>query len=275
MKFEGSFKNRDAQNLIYRASIPENPKASVIFVHGLGEHSLKYDSFAQRFYENGVSAFAYDQRGHGRSQGRRGHVDRFDCLIEDLSHFVDIVRVQTQREEVFLVGQSLGGLISLIFAIEYKREIKGVVVSSPALRLSNPPGRFETWAAKLIVSFVPALSVFNRVPFEYISHDEKAVMDAKRDRLSHRRISIRLYLEMIKMMRYAFDNASKINIPTLLLHGTGDKVTDSNATREFYEKLSLTDKEIKLYPDLYHELFREVEKEKIEKEIIDWVLKRA
>ena len=67
MKFEGSFKNKDAQNLIYRAFIPENPKAAVVLVHGMGEHSLKYDFMAGMFYDKGLAFFSYDQRGHGRS----------------------------------------------------------------------------------------------------------------------------------------------------------------------------------------------------------------
>lgn len=275
MRFEGSFKNSDEQNLIYRAFIPEDPKASVIFVHGLGEHSLKYDAFAEVFYKNSIAAFSYDQQGHGRSEGKRGYVNRFEDLVKDLRHFVDIVKVETLKEDVFLIGQSLGSLISIVFAIRYSKKIKGVVASSPALRLGNPPSGLETAAAKLLTFFIPALTIFNRIPFEYISHDEKAILETKEDKLSHRMISIRLYLGMLEAMKYAFDNVSKIEVPILLLHGTGDKVTDVNATREFYDGLRSVDKEIKLYPKLYHELFREVEKEKIQGDVLSWVLKRA
>lgn len=275
MKFEGSFKNSDAQNLIYRAFIPEGPLGSVVFVHGLGEHSLKYDGFAERFYKNGIAAFLYDQRGHGRSEGRRGHVNRLEELVEDLRHFVDIVKVQTLRQDVYLIGQSLGGLLSIIFAIRYGKEIKGVVASSPALRLKNPPSGAETVVAKTMMFLDPALTVCNRVPFEDISHDERAVLETKEDKLSHRLISVRLYFEMMDAMRYAFDNISKIGVPILLLHGTGDKVVDADATREFYEGLTSSDKEIKLYPELYHELFREVNKDEIQGHVLNWVLKRA
>lgn len=275
MRFEGSFKNSDAQNLIYRAFIPESPKASVIFVHGLGEHSLKYDALAERFYKNGIAAFSYDQRGHGRSQGKRGYANRLDDLVGDLKHFVDIVKVETLNEDVFLIGQSLGGLISIVFAIRYNKEIKGLVASSPALCLSSPPSGFEIAIAKLLTFFIPAFTVFNRIPFEYISHDGKAIEETKEDKLSHRMISIKLYLEMVKAMKYAFDNVSKLEIPVLLLHGTGDKVTDATATKEFYNRLRSSDKEIKLYPELYHELFREVEKEKIQDDVLNWVLKKA
>ncbi len=295
VRFDGSLKNSDAQNLIYRAFIPplhaspalarkggaragfipEGPRASAIFVHGLGEHSLKYDAFAEKFYKCGIAAFSYDQRGHGRSQGRRGHVNRFKELVEDLRHFVDIVKVQTLKEDVYLIGQSLGGLVSIIFAIKYSKEIKGVVASSPALRLKNPPSGIEIVIAKLLNYFTPALTLWNRIPFEDISHDERAIQETKQDKLSHRAISIRLYFEMIKAIKYAFDNISKIEVPILLLHGTGDRVTSADATREFYEGLNCLDKEIKLYPRLYHELFREVNKDEIQEYVLNWVVKRT
>lgn len=274
VQFEGSFKNCQAQNLSYRAFIPDEPKASVIFVHGLGEHSLKYDAFAERFYKEGFAAFSYDQRGHGRSQGRRAYVNRFEELLEDLKQLVNIAKTQTLAEGVYLIGQSLGGLVSLVYAIKYGSEIKGVVASSPALRLKSPPSVIEIILAKLLISFIPQLAVGNRIPFEDISHDEDAIAEAKADKLSHRLISIRLFFEMLEAMRYAFDNISKIEVPVLLLHGTGDRVTDADATKEFYESLSCADKEIKLYPELYHELFREINKEQIQKQVLDWVLKR-
>ncbi|KPK41130.1 MAG: hypothetical protein AMJ78_06320 [Omnitrophica WOR_2 bacterium SM23_29] len=275
MKFEGSFKNSDAQNIIYRAFIPEGPLGSVIFVHGLGEHSLKYDAFAERFYKRDIAAFSYDQRGHGRSEGRRGHVNRLEELVEDLRQFVDIVKVQTPRRDIYLIGQSLGGLLSIIFAIKYNYKIKGVVASSPALRIKNPPNGVETAVAKMMRFFVPALTVCNRVPFEDISHDERAILETKADKLSHRLISVKLYFEMMDAMRYAFDNVSKIKAPILLLHGTDDRVADVDATRKFYEGITSSDKEIKLYPKLYHELFREVNKDEIQEHVLNWVLRRA
>lgn len=275
MKFEGSFKNNDAQNLIYRAFIPEGTKASVIFVHGLGEHSLKYDAFAERFYRERIAAFSYDQRGHGRSEGKRGHINRFEELVEDLRRFVDIVKVQTLKQDVYLIGQSLGGVVSIIYAIEYSSQIKGVVLSSPVFRLKNPPSEVETAIVKTLNFFVPTLTLFNRIPFEDISHDEGAILETKKDRLSHRLISIRLYLEMVKSMKYVYDNITKIKVPVLLLHGTGDKVTDVDATKEFFEGLTSRDKEIKLYPELFHELFREVEGQEIQGYVKNWILNRT
>ena len=275
MKFEGSFKNKDAQNLIYRAFIPENPKAAVVLVHGMGEHSLKYDFMAGMFYDKGLAFFSYDQRGHGRSDGKRGHANSYADLLEDLRQFTDIAKVESLREDVYLLGLSMGGLTSLLFAIEYGERIKGVIASSPALRLVKPPTGIVASLAEPLAFLFPTLTTSNRVPFEDLTHDAAAIEAQKADKLSIRIISFRMYVEMTKAMRYAFDNASKITAPVLLLHGTGDKVIDSKATKEFCDKMGSADKEIRLYDGLYHELLRETNRQEIIEGIIDWISKRA
>lgn len=275
MKFEGSFKNKDAQNLIYRAFIPENPKAAVILVHGMGEHSLKYDYIAGMFYDKGLAFFSYDQRGHGRSDGKRGCIKKYADLLDDLRQFADIAKVESLREDVYLLGASAGGLTALIFAIQYGEKIKGVIASAPALRFTKPPGGIEVSLAPLLAFLFPTLTTPNRVPFEYLSHDMAAIEAQKADDLSLRIVSFRMYVEMTRVMRYAFDNASSINIPALLLHGTSDKVVDAKATKEFCDKMGSADKEIRLYDGLYHELLRETNWQEIIGGIIDWISKRA
>lgn len=275
MKFEGSFKNKDAQNLVYRAFIPEDPKAAVVLVHGLGEHSLKYDSMAEMFYDKGFAFFSYDQRGHGRSDGKRVFINKYADLLEDLRQFTDIAKVESLHEDVYLLGLSVGGLTSLIFSIQYGDRIKGVIASAPALRFKKPPSGIEVSLAEPLAFLFPAFTTPNRIPFECLTHDTELIEAQKADKLSLRIISFRMFTEMREAMSYAFDNAAKINTPTLLLHGTDDKVTDPDGTKEFYDKINSGDKEIKLYDGLYHELLRETNRREIIGDIIDWVSKRA
>lgn len=275
MKTEGSFKNKDAQDIVYRAFLPERPKAAVVFVHGLGEHSAKYDYFGERAYERGITFFAYDQRGHGRSDGSRCHVDRFDDFIEDLRQFVEIAKVESLCDEVFIVGHSMGGLAALIFSIKYGDRIKGIIVSAPVLRLVKPPGRVETGMVELFSHLCPRLTTSNRVPFEYLSHDKELIRETKDDKYSQRILSFRLFTEMAGGMKYALENAAEIDIPVLLLHGTGDKVTDVSGTSDFYDKVTFGDKEIKLYEGLYHELLRETKRQEIIDYILGWITKRT
>ncbi len=274
MRSEGCFKNKDAQNLVYRAFIPEVPKASVIVVHGLGEHSLKYLPLAEKFYRAGIAAFLYDQRGHGYSQGKKGHVDRFDDYLEDLKLFTEIVKAESLSEDVYLIGNSMGGLISIIFAIKYADRIKGIIASSPELRLKNPPGGIEAALLGPLAFLFPSVTTSNRVPFEDLTHDAAMIEEQKADKVSLRMISFRLFVEMTRAMKYTFDNASLLKTPALFLHGAADRVTDPQATKEFFEKIGAADKKLKLYEGLYHELLREMKREEVMDYILDWVSKR-
>ncbi|MFH0771065.1 MAG: alpha/beta hydrolase [Candidatus Omnitrophota bacterium] len=274
MKFEGSFKNKDAQNLIYRAFIPSNPRASVIFVHGLGEHSLKYDFVAEWFYNRAIAFFIYDQRGHGRSQGNRCHAARFDDLVEDLRQVVNIAKAETLREDAYLFGLSMGGLAAIIFALKHSDEIKGVVVSAPVLRLKEPPSKLKVFWAGAFSYLFPSLTVLNGISFESLTHDTAAIAETKTDKFSQQIISLRLFSEMTKSAGYALENARDIKIPILLLQGTEDKVVDVDAIKEFYEKIAVKDKQMALYEGLYHELLRETNKVEIIKRVLNWISER-
>lgn len=275
MKTEGSFKNKDAQNIIYTAFLPERPKAAIVLVHGLGEHSAKYGYFGESAYEKGMAFFAYDQRGHGRSDGPRCHADSFGDLVEDLRQFVEIAKIESLCDQVFIVGLSMGGLTSLLFSIKYGGLIKGAVVSAPALRFMNPPSGIEGGIVEVLALLCPSLTTPNRIPFEYLSHDTELINETKDDRHTQRVISFRMFTEAKKSAAYVLANAAAINVPVLLLHGTEDKVIDPAGTEELFRKISFGDKEIKLYDGLYHELLRETGRQEIIDHILNWIAKRA
>ena len=275
MKTEGSFKNKDAQNIIYTAFLPERPKAAIVLVHGLGEHSAKYGYFGESAYEKGMAFFAHDQRGHGRSDGPRCHADSFGDLVEDLRQFVEIAKIESLCDKVFIVGLSMGGLTSLLFSIKYGGLIKGTVVSAPALRFINPPSGIEEGIVELLALLCPSLTTPNRIPLEHLSHDTELIKETKGDKYSQRVISFRMFTEAKKSAAYVLANAAAINVPVLLLHGTEDKVIDHAGTEELFRKISSGDKEIKLYDGLYHELLRETGRQEIIDHILNWIEKRT
>ncbi len=278
MKFEGSFKNKDAQNIVYRAFIPDGPKAVVVLAHGLGEHSLKYAYFGEILYSAGIAAFLYDQRGHGRSQGTRAHVRDFGDYVSDLRQMAGIAKVETLCDKAFIVGLSMGGLLALEYAIRYsdaRNGIRGIVVSAPALKLKSPPSGIEKGIVGLIALLMPQLTTPNRIPFEWLTHDKELVTDTKEDKLSQRVISFGLYMEMTKAMRFVSENIGNLNVPALFMQGTDDKVVDMAGVREIFDRIPARDKELVLYEGMYHELLRETRREEIIGKIADWVLKRA
>ena len=275
MRSDGSFKNKDAQNIAYRVFIPDRPKSVIVFVHGLGEHLRKYDYFGERAHEKGVAFFSYDQRGHGRSQGRRCHVGRFSDLVDDLRQAVEIAKVESLCDRAYPVGTSLGGLVSLTYAIEYGNNIKGVAACAPALRFYRPPSGIETGVAEILASVAPWITTPNRIPFEYLTHDHEMLEHTKRDKLSQRFLTFRTFLEMKKAMRSAFDNAGSLSVPALLIHGRDDKVIDSGGTQDFYDRIGSSDKELRMLEGMYHELLRETSRSEIIDYILGWVLKES
>jgi len=275
LRFEGSFKNKDAQNIAYKAFLPSDPAAVLVMAHGLGENYLKYRYFGEKLYDAGIAAFLYDQRGHGKSQGRRVFAADFEDLVSDLRQMVEIAKVQALREDVFVAGLSMGGLLAIDYSIKYADTIKGIICSAPAVKLKTPPGGIEAGAARFIAALFPWLTTPNRIPYAWLTHDAALIDETKADRNSQRVISFGLFIQMVKAMKFVSDNAGGIRVPVLFLQGSADKGVDSEGVRELFGRIPSADKELKIYDGLYHELLRETRREEIADYILGWIQKRT
>jgi alpha-beta hydrolase superfamily lysophospholipase len=231
-------------------------RGSLLLVHGLGEHSGRYAHVAERLAAIGLHVRGYDHRGHGESGGPRGSVPHPDALLDDLRAVFDDL-AGGEAPPPFLLGHSLGGAIAARAATGGWVAPRGLILSSPALRISPSP--VETGLLAIARRLAPDRAFPNRLPVGKLSHDAREVAAYKADGLNHDRITPRLYDFMADAGAAARRDAPGFTIPTLLLVAGSDALVDARGARELSAALPAGVGTLHWYDGLYHELFNERE----------------
>jgi alpha-beta hydrolase superfamily lysophospholipase len=224
-------------------------------VHGLGEHSGRYAHVAERLAAQGLHVRGYDHRGHGESGGPRGSVPHPDALLDDLRAVFD--DLAGDGAPPFLLGHSMGGATAARAATGGWVTPRGLILSSPALRISPSP--LETGLLAVARRLAPDRAFPNRLPVGKLSHDPREVAAYKADGLNHDRITPRLYDFMADAGAAARRDAARFTIPTLLLVAGADALVDARGARELSAALPAGVGTLHWYDGLYHELFNERE----------------
>ncbi|KAJ1960804.1 hypothetical protein IWQ62_004089 [Dispira parvispora] len=261
----------------YRAK-QQPPVATLLVVHGFGEHSGRYIHVCRAFAQAGVQVLAYDQRGYGRTgrkSGRMGRTDGLSRLHQDILELQDHVRLEGVPH--FLLGHSMGGMEVMTFLHRYQSQarLSGVISTGPCIRLAKParPNPVVGGVGSFFSKFFKSLTITTGLRLEDISRDEKVVEAARNDYYRYDIGSLQCLDDLInaggQLLR---SDLSHINCPVLIAHGTKDAITDFDASQELYDKLPSTlDKEFCIYPDCYHELHNELNKEEVIGKFIVWV----
>ena len=270
----GNFETRDGLKIFYRTyqAIPE--RARLIIAHGLGEHSGRYGNLFDMFIPRGISIWALDHRGHGQSEGQRGHILSFDQYLFDLYDFIKLVEEKlSTNEKCFLLGHSLGGLIALNYAMRFPQGLDGLIASSPGLGLAVDIPPLKRWLGNMMSNIWPGFSLSNELDASRLSHDEEVVRAYNEDPLVHNRVSARWFTEFLSAMETAQNMAPTLAVPLLLQVSGDDHLVNAEATRSFFEKLTLNDKSLFMYDGLYHEIYNETEKNrnKVLKDLATWL----
>lgn len=265
------------QRLVAQSWTPAaKPWQAVGIVHGLGEHSGRYAHVAQALTDAGLVVCTYDQRGHGRS--RHGASDNgldgsglpsFDVLRCDID--VLIASMQSQGyPKPFLMGQSMGGGLVLNLAVRRPSSLSGVIAMSPMLRTAFTPPMWKLAVARWLGRVWPRLTLGNGLNADDLSHDRTAVQQYLDDPLVHRRISAALGLSMLESGEWTLEHADQLQLPVLLMHGTGDRITSAAASQLFAERAGQRCT-LELWPNLYHDLHHELERDQVLQRVIDWL----
>lgn len=254
-------------------STERRPKALVVIVHGLGEHSGRYAHVARVFNENHFHVFSYDQRGHGKSEGPRGYTSSGEQLMFDIVKAIHVAKETFGADlPVFLYGHSLGALEVLYFGTTIQEDLKGIIATSPPLDLSNTP-KSKITLAKIMNPILPKLTMPNGLDTNALSHDTAVVEAYKADPLVHDQISVRLGYFMITGAEKVLAAAPTWHYPLLIMHGTEDRLCGIKGTDALFETMQ-GDITYKRWEGLYHETHNEPEKEEVIEAMVDWIKAR-
>lgn len=268
---ETRWRSDDTLGLYGRHWWPEtSPRGVVCIVHGLGEHSGRYARMAAFLCDAGFAVTAMDLRGHGRSDGVRGHARSYDHMLGDIATLIEQSARRWPDLPRFLYGHSMGGALVLNVVLKHRPDVAGVVASSPALRPTHSPPRWKTLVAGMLVHACPSLPFPSGVHPDHLSRTPSVVRDIREDPLVFWAVSARLGLDLLAAGRHALLSANRIAVPLLLMHGTADKVTSPDATAEFATQAGGLS-ELKLWDGLFHVLHEEPESGDVMAHMVHWL----
>jgi len=272
---EGYFSGYDNLKLYYRSWLPaREPLAVLLIVHGLAEHSARYRVLANHFTDKGFAVYSFDQRGHGKSEGFPGYVNRFREYLHDLMVFSSFVREKHKGSRCFLLGHSVGGLIAASFIPEHQNCFSGLILSGATVKPGSSLSPVKIAAARLLSLVLPKLGV-DKIDATAVSCNQEVVNAYINDPLVyHGKISARLGSELLGAMRQLGEQMPRIELPTLIMHGTSDRLSDPEGSRLLYERTGSSDKALKEYDGFYHEIFNEPGHLRVFKDMEDWLKAR-
>jgi alpha-beta hydrolase superfamily lysophospholipase len=278
---QGRVKTTDQLDLEWQSWTPASPRGVIVIIHGLAEHSGRYQETAKFLSENGWAVYACDLRAHGLSpdppKAGRVHVNRFEDYFRDVDALTGLARERHPELPIYLLGHSMGGLISIRYSLEKPAGLAGVIISSPAL--GTHPEFKPPFLLKLMVSILsrlaPRLLVASDLDTQAISRDPAVVKTYIDDPLVSQKVSTRWYSEIMKSMRKAHSGAATLRIPMLLMQSGADRLVDPEAPGRWAKAAPAGLVDLVVWDELYHEMFNEPEKDRVRTRLLQWLETRS
>lgn len=268
-----TFRTRDGLALSTWHYSSPSPRGRVVLVHGYADHAGRYSHVIDALTGAGFEVHAFDLRGHGRSEGVRGHVLRFQEYLDDLDGFLE----ELPRDPLprFLIGHSLGGLLSLRYVLDRPEAFKALAASSPYLHLAKDVHFLKEAVATAASHLAPTLLTKSPIEAKALSHDPAMVQAYIDDPLVFKTFNARWFFEARQAQEEVLMRAEEIRLPVLLLLGSADPIAEPERGREVFDRIGSADKTLKVYDGYLHEVFNETGRERVIWDLVEWLAVRG
>lgn len=275
MKHTYDLRSSDGVSLYNTAWLIPKARATVLIMHGYAEHIERYNYEASVLNNSGYSAFGYDQRAHGRSDGQDCYIKNFDDLCDDLKSVIKYINPQTP---FFIHAHSVGALVTIKYLLDHHNEempkISGIITTGAALQVSRDLSPVLQKVSGLLGRLTPRLKTIS-LPLKTISHVAAVQEDYENDPHNYRGgIYASAGYQILKTTKEVSSRLNEVSIPLLAMHGGDDQLIEKEGTEKLYNRTLSTDKTIKIWDGLAHEITRSVDKEKVFMTMTDWIQNR-
>jgi alpha-beta hydrolase superfamily lysophospholipase len=269
---ERTFDGVGGVRIVYDVWTPDTPaRGVVVLCHGYAEHARRYDHVAERFGQAGLITYALDLRGHGRSGGKRVYLRNISEYTADFHTLVGLATGAHPGLPIIVLGHSMGGGVVFTYGVEHPDDYTAMVLSGPAVYAQDAVSSFMIGVAKIVGSILPGLPVEN-LPADAVSRDPAVVAAYESDPLVHHgKLPAGIGKALIKVGETMPQRASALTAPLLVVHGEQDKLIPVDGSRRLMECVASTDAHLKVYPELYHEVFNEPERALVLDDVTSWI----
>lgn len=272
-----SFTAADGTPIYAEAYLPQGDvRAVIVLVHGLAEHSGRYQHVFKLFTEKGYAVYTLDHRTHGRSGGEpRVYIPDFSVVVEDLRLLVEKAKAAHPGKKLFIYGHSMGSFISLLYLLKYQKDAAGLIATGCPLTADTTVPSYMVTVGNLLNVIVPKMPLI-KIALDTVSRDPAVVKAYMEDPYVHAQpVRVRMAVGYNNALRPLRERLHEFTLPMLILHGEADQIAPKSGSELLHSKAASTDKTLKIYPGLYHEIHNEPEQAQVFADMLTWLDARA
>jgi alpha-beta hydrolase superfamily lysophospholipase len=254
-------------------------KGVLTLVHGLGEHSGRYCAVVKALTAAGYAVYAFDNQGHGKSAGQRGHIDRWQNYRDNIRAFLQLVREQEPTAPLFLMGHSLGGLIVLDYVLRSAQSAEfqslnllGIIVSAPPIQpMQGAASSVRIMLARLLSGLFPRLTLQMGLDKSGLSRKQEIADEIADDPLIHSCVTLRWGSETLNTIEWVKSHIDQLSLPILITHGDADPIIAPDGSRQIFQRIQSSAKTLTLYPGSYHEPHNDLDADVVVTDLVNWL----